>query len=159
MVGPLLRTLLFTVIVPGTVTIYVPLLLMAPEFPAAWGVAQWAALVPLAFGFAMYCRCAWDFATRGLGTPAPIDPPRKLVMSGPYRHSRNPMYVGVLSILFGEALFLVSLRHAVYASVVFLMFQSFIVLYEEPHLRRQFGEAYIRYCAAVPRWYSLGRRA
>jgi protein-S-isoprenylcysteine O-methyltransferase Ste14 len=62
------------------------------------------------------------------------------------------MYVGILSILLGEALFLQSLPHLLYAAVVFAAFESFIIFYEEPHLRRTFGEAYLRYCKAVPRW-------
>jgi protein-S-isoprenylcysteine O-methyltransferase Ste14 len=151
----LLKTLLFTIVVPGTATVYLPLLWLAPAMPAGWAAAQWAALPVLAVGVGIYLRCAWDFAVTGLGTPAPIDPPRKLVMDGLYRRSRNPMYVGILSILCGEALFLQSPLHGLYAVAVFGLFQSFIVFYEEPHLRQQFGEAYIRYCAAVPRW--LGR--
>lgn len=159
MVGSaLLKTLLFTVIIPGTVTIYFPLLALAPTGPATWGVVQWAALLLIAAGVAVYLRCAWDFAVTGLGTPAPIDPPRKLVIHGLYLRSRNPMYVGILSILLGEAAYFQSSRHLLYAAVIFAMFQSFIVFYEEPHLRQTFGEAYIRYCRAVPRWVGKPRR-
>jgi len=147
-----LKTLLFTVIVPGTVTVYFPLLYMRVEPPSSWGMLQWAAILLGAVGTAIYARCAWDFTFAGLGTPAPIDPPRKLVMRGLYRRSRNPMYVGVLSILVAEALFLESVRHSLYSAAVFAAFQSFIVFYEEPHLRQTFGEAYLRYCKAVPRW-------
>lgn len=149
----LLKTILFTVIVPGTVTVYVPLFLMAPQWPPPWGVAQWIALLPLAVGLGIYVWCASDFTFAGGGTPAPIDPPKRLVLSGLYGYSRNPMYVGVLSVLMGEALFFRSLPHVLYAGAVFLAFQSFIVFYEEPHLRREFGEAYLRYCKAVPRWW------
>jgi protein-S-isoprenylcysteine O-methyltransferase Ste14 len=146
------KTLVFTVIVPGTVTIYFPLLYMDAEMPATWGVMQWLGTAVLAIGVATYARCAWDFTFAGLGTPAPIDPPKKLVIGGLYRWSRNPMYVGVLSILLGEALLLQSLRHLLYATAVFSAFEAFIVFYEEPHLRQTFGEAYLRYCKAVPRW-------
>lgn len=148
----LLKTVLFTIVIPGTVTIYFPLMYLRPPSPAAWGVLQWTAWLLIAIGVCIYVRCAWDFAVTGLGTPAPIDPPRKLVIHGLYLRSRNPMYVGILSILVGEAIFFESLRHLLYAGVIFTMFQSFIVFYEEPHLRQMFGEAYIRYCKAVPRW-------
>jgi protein-S-isoprenylcysteine O-methyltransferase Ste14 len=154
----LLKTLLFTLLVPGTVAGYVPLFLLRPAWPEPWGIAQWIALLPLAAGLGIYGWCAFDFTFVGGGTPAPIDPPKKLVLSGLYRYSRNPMYVGVLTVLFSEALFFESLRHLLYAGFVMGMFQSFIVFYEEPHLRRQFGEAYIRYCNAVPRWVTLNRR-
>ena len=150
-----LKTLLFTVIVPGTVTVYFPLLYMNVVPPGSWGVLQLVALVLGAAGVAIYSRCAWDFTFAGLGTPAPIDPPRKLVIRGLYLISRNPMYVGVLSILVAEALFLESVRHFLYAAAVFTAFQSFVVFYEEPHLRQTFGEAYLRYCKAVPRWVAF----
>jgi protein-S-isoprenylcysteine O-methyltransferase Ste14 len=149
-----LKTLLFTVIVPGTVAVYVPIFLLAPLWPQSWGAAQWAAVLPLAGGLAIYVWCASDFTFVGGGTPAPIDPPKRLVLSGLYGYSRNPMYVGVLTVLLGEALFFQSLPHLLYAGVIFLMFQSFVVLYEEPHLRQEFGEAYLRYCKAVPRWWN-----
>lgn len=148
----LLKTLLFTVIVPGTVTVYVPVFLLRPEWPSSWGPLQWLSVPVLAAGLAIYVWCASDFTFTGGGTPAPIDPPKTLVMSGLYRYSRNPMYVGVLSILIGEVLFFASPPHLLYTAAIFAAFQSFIVFYEEPHLRQTFGEAYIRYCKAVPRW-------
>jgi protein-S-isoprenylcysteine O-methyltransferase Ste14 len=154
----LLKTLWFSIIIPGTVTIYFPLLFLAPSTPATWSVFQLVALLVIAAGFGIYLRCAWDFAVTGLGTPAPIDPPRKLVIHGLYLHSRNPMYVGILSILLGEAIFFESVRQLLYAGVIVAMFQSFILFYEEPHLRQTFGEAYIRYCKAVPRWVALRSR-
>ena len=149
----LLKTLLFTFIGPGTVAVYVPILVLAPQWPRMWGLFQWLALIPLAVGAAIYAWCASEFTFVGAGTPAPIDPPKKLVLSGLYRYSRNPMYVGVLSVLIGEVLYFESLRHLLYAATVFFLFQSFIVFYEEPHLRQTFGEAYLRYCRAVPRWW------
>jgi len=154
----LLKTLLFTVIIPGTVAVYLPVFLLAPVWPQSWSVAQWFALVPFTIGLTIYAWCASDFTFEGGGTPAPIDPPKKLVLTGLYRYSRNPMYVGVLTVLFSEALFFESWRHVLYASVIFTMFQSFIVFYEEPHLRQLFGEAYIRYCDAVPRWILVSRK-
>jgi protein-S-isoprenylcysteine O-methyltransferase Ste14 len=153
----LLKTLLFTVVVPGTVTVYIPVFWMRPDWPTSAGLLQWLGLTVLAIGIAIYAWCASEFTFRGGGTPAPIDPPKRLVMGGLYRYSRNPMYVGILSILCGEALYFASLRHLGYAAGVFAMFESFIIFYEEPHLRQAFGEAYLRYCRAVPRW--LGKAA
>ncbi len=106
-------------------------------------------------GVAIYGWCAWDFTFAGRGTPAPIDPPKELVLRGLYRWSRNPMYVGVLSVLAGETVLFLSLPLLVYALLVLTMFQIFIVLYEEPHLRRTFGASYADYCSRVPRWFSL----
>lgn len=97
-------------------------------------------------GASIYFWCAWDFTFAGRGTPAPIDPPKKLVVRGLYRYVRNPMYVGVFSILLGEALFFESQRLLVYAAVVFFFFYLFVILYEEPILRQKFGESYQKYC-------------
>ena len=136
-----LKNLLFTFLVPGTVGIYVPLS-MAPESGAqgaAWGVARSAALVPLLAGGAIYLWCLWDFATFGRGTPAPIDAPKHLVVRGLYRYSRNPMYVGVLSVILGWSLWFRSDAILIYAAVFALTFQTFVLVYEEPTLRAAFG--------------------
>ena len=100
-----------------------------------------------------------DFAVSGRGTLAPVDPPRRLVRVGLYRHVRNPMYVGVVTALFGEALFFQSRALAIYAVVAWLAFHLFVVLYEEPHLRDTFPEDYEAYRAAVPRWIPRLRAA
>lgn len=104
-------------------------------------------------GIGLYAHCAWTFAARGQGTPAPIDPPKVLVVEGLYRYTRNPMYLGVLCFLLSEAILLTSTILLVYAGIVFACFHLFVVLYEEPHLRRQFGQMYEDYCRAVPRWW------
>ena len=146
-----LRTLIFTVVVPATVTVYAPWWLLS-RFPAAGPAGwRWLALVPIAIGVAIYLRCAFDFG-QARGTPAPIDPPRELVAVGLYRFTRNPMYVGVASVVWGEALLFGSGALAGFAAGVCLAFHAFVTLYEEPSLRRRFGESYLRYCSAVPRW-------
>jgi protein-S-isoprenylcysteine O-methyltransferase Ste14 len=156
-----LKTLLFTVFVPASVTIYLPyLILSSPSAlpPLPIGIFRYIGLPLMLLGASIYFWCAWDFTFAGRGTPAPIDPPKELVVRGLYRYVRNPMYVGVLLILLGEALFFASWRLLGYAGLVFLAFNLFILLYEEPTLRRQFGESYRRYCASVPRWIpSLGK--
>jgi len=148
----LLKTLIFTILVPGTVTILIPRWLLSAEAARPINALRFIGVIPIAIGAAIYFWCAWDFATKGQGTPAPIDPPKELVVRGLYRFVRNPMYVGVLSILIGEAALFASSALFGYAAVVFLLFYLFVVLYEEPVLGKQFGDAYRNYCAAVPRW-------
>lgn len=151
----LLKTIIFTFLVPGTVTILVPYWLLssptAPQ-PMPLGVFRYFGVLPILFGAAIYFRCAWDFTFAGRGTPAPIDPPKELVVRGLYRYVRNPMYVGILSILLGEALLFASRRLFAYAAVAFVFFFLLVVLYEEPMLREKFGESYRQYCSRVPRW-------
>lgn len=148
------KTVLFTVIVPGTVTVLAPYWLLrygdAGSLPL--GPLRILGVPPTLFGAFAYFRCARDFAVTGLGTPAPIDPPRDLVARGLYRYVRNPMYVGVLAMLLGEALFFASRRLLLYAAAISAAFHLFVVLYEEPALRRKFGESYRRYLETVPRW-------
>jgi len=147
------KTLVFTLVVPGTVTFVVPRWLLAsrssPDLPPG---GRPIGLTMLLSGTAIYLWCAWDFAVTGRGTPAPIDPPKKLVARGLYRHVRNPMYVGISAILLGEAFFWQSRALLGYAAVVFGLFSLFVLTYEEPALRRTFGEAYERYRQDVPRW-------
>jgi protein-S-isoprenylcysteine O-methyltransferase Ste14 len=157
-----LKNLLFTVVVPGTVAVYVPLWIAGDRLRG--GAHPGAALgglgaLLLAVGAAIYGWCLWDFASFGRGTPAPIDAPRHLVIRGLYRHVRNPMYVGVLTVILGWAALLAAPSLVVYAAIVLGMFQTFIVLYEEPTLKRLFGAEYERYRAEVPRWLPRRRRA
>jgi protein-S-isoprenylcysteine O-methyltransferase Ste14 len=147
-----LKNLTFTVLVPGTVTVFLPRLVLAPEDEFSLRGLRILGLVPIASGVAIYLWCLWHFATTGRGTPAPIDPPKVLVVKGLYRNVRNPMYVGVLLVLFGEAAVFASLELLRYALSFALLFHLFVRLYEEPTLRRKFGPAYEHYCKTVPRW-------
>lgn len=153
----LLKNVLFTLVVPGTVAVYVPLL-MARGRPAASGAAFLLALALLALGGAIYAWCVWDFAVLGRGTPAPIDAPKKLVVRGLYRYSRNPIYVGVLTALAGWDVMFGGTNLLVYTLCMAIGFHLFVVLYEEPHLRRQFGAEYRDYCQKVGRWLPRFRR-
>lgn len=151
----LLKTVIFTFVVPGTVTVLIPYWLLSSRSappPLNIGPVRFLGLFPILFGASIYLWCAWDFTFAGRGTPAPIDPPKELVVHGLYRYVRNPMYVGVLSILFGEALLFALQRLFGYAVIVFVLFYLFVLFYEEPTLRRKFGESYEEYCQAVPRW-------
>ena len=97
-------------------------------------------------------RFRLEFFAAGHGTLAPIDPPRQLVVSGLYRFTRNPMYNGVVAVLLGQAWFFSSVRLLDYAATVLVCFHLFVVLYEEPSLESRFGESYLSYRKAVPRW-------
>jgi protein-S-isoprenylcysteine O-methyltransferase Ste14 len=96
--------------------------------------------------------CVRDFAVRGRGTLAPVDPPTELVAVGLYRWVRNPMYVGVVGVLIGHALWFGGVWLPLYAAAVTAGFHAFVVLYEEPALAQRFGDSYRRYRDAVPRW-------
>jgi protein-S-isoprenylcysteine O-methyltransferase Ste14 len=149
------ETLLFTVLVPGTVTIWLPrdwLRIWGDTSPSPWTIWHVAAMIPLTIGLAIYVRCVWEFAARGRGIPAPLDHPKHLVVTGLYRYVRNPMYVGVLLVLLGEALFFRSGAFLVYVVVWFAIFNVAVLVYEEPNLRRKFGASYDRYCESVRRW-------
>jgi protein-S-isoprenylcysteine O-methyltransferase Ste14 len=113
-----------------------------------------AAAVLMAIGGAIMLKCVWDFAWRGRGTPAPFDAPRRLVVSGFYRWVRNPMYVGMGLFLIGEALMLRPVMREMFVmiAIAWIAVSIFILVYEEPTLRRLFGEEYIEYCKHVRRW-------
>jgi protein-S-isoprenylcysteine O-methyltransferase Ste14 len=118
----------------------------------ARGGWQVLGLIPISVGIAVYFICASDFITVGRGTPAPIAPPTRLVVRGLYRFVRNPMYVGVGTLLVGETIFVAERPLAVYTAVVCVAFHLVVLLYEEPQLTRLFGDDYAKYRAAVPRW-------
>jgi protein-S-isoprenylcysteine O-methyltransferase Ste14 len=153
----LLKNLLFTFVVPGTVAIYVPLLVgRAGGAPSAPSLC--AGAVVLAIGAVVYTWCVWDFASFGRGTPAPIDAPKRLVVRGLYRFTRNPMYVGVLTVIVGWAVVFRSPALMLYGAGIWCVFHSFVRLYEEPHLRGVFGAQYDAYCRHVGRWLPLPQR-
>ena len=150
-----LKVLLFSVFVPGTVAFYLPYRILNATGSPAWNSSAWRlpALLLIAAGASIYLRCAWDFAATGAGTPAPIDAPKRLVVAGLYRYTRNPMYLGVGSVILGAAWFFGSLVLLGYLAVVLLTVNAFVLLYEEPTLKSRFGADYDAYCKAVPRWF------
>ncbi len=147
----LLKNLFFTLVVPGTVAVYLPFRI-APNRSVAPGAAFAAACFVLAVGASIYAWCVWDFATFGRGTPAPIDAPKRLVVRGLYRYTRNPMYTSVLTVILGWVLLFRAWELILYALTVAACFQLFVVFYEEPHLRAEFGSEYQDYCTEVGRW-------
>ena len=150
-VSSVIKTLMFTVLVPGTITVVIPYRLLGsgPKSVSSFGLIGASVI---ALGLAAYLWCAWDFATAGGGTPAPFEPPNILVLRGLYRIVRNPMYAGVLLILLGESITFASLPILQYGVIVWLFFHLFVVFYEEPTLRQKFGASYGEYCKTVPRW-------
>ena len=149
---PILNTLLFTIFVPGTVAILIPRWLLGGFAKPRGGPLTWVGYIGFAAGATVYFRCAWEFAVRGLGTPAPIAPTRFLVTTALHRYVRNPMYLGVALAILGEAALFRSIHVAGYAALMLLTAHIFVMLYEEPMLHRQFGESYDEYRKRVPRW-------
>jgi len=147
------RSAFFAVLGPGTVLIGIPMWLSRLRTERLeLGSAQWFGVPVLMIGVAGLLLCIWDFGRRGKGTLAPMDPPRFVVRSGLFRVARNPMYLSVLTALAGEALLFRSLALIAWAGIVGIWFHLFVVAYEEPRLRRQFGAPYEEYCSTVARW-------
>jgi protein-S-isoprenylcysteine O-methyltransferase Ste14 len=113
---------------------------------------QWLGFAAIGIGVVLLGTCIWEFARRGRGTLAPVDPPTTLVVQGLYRYVRNPMYLSVMMIVLGEALLTGSRALLAYWAVWFLAANLFVIGYEEPTLRRRFGTTYDRYRATVGRW-------
>jgi protein-S-isoprenylcysteine O-methyltransferase Ste14 len=151
--SPFFRTLIFTIIVPGFWTVLVPYWVVGHSARLELRGVAVAGWLLVAAGVALYLTSAfWGFALRGKGTPAPIDPPKKLVVVGPYRVVRNPMYWSVLGVMLGEALAFRSVALAEIGCAFFVFAAFFVMVYEEPILRRKFGAEYEAYCRRVPRW-------
>ena len=150
--GPIVNTLLFTIVVPGTVAGLVPSWLVGGFVRPRSGPLTWLGVGIILLGAAIYFCCAWEFAVRGLGTPAPIAPTKFLVTTALHRFVRNPMYIGVALVIVGEAALFRNLHLVEYAAAMLLTAHVFVVFYEEPTLRRTFGESYEEYRRTVPRW-------
>jgi protein-S-isoprenylcysteine O-methyltransferase Ste14 len=150
-----LKTLFFALLGPGTVIVLVPYLLLSQGLELRHldlGIGHLLGWPAILTGAVMAAWCATDFVRKGKGTPAPFDPPRKLVINGLYRWTRNPMYSGALLILIGESLFFESATLFVYTAMFLFAFHLFVVYYEEPTLKRKFGADYEDYYRSVPRW-------
>lgn len=146
---------LFLVVAPGTIAVYLPWTLCRWRLaPALLGFLPFRVLgvLLIAAGLPVLLDSFARFALQGLGTPAPVAPPQHLVVSGLYRYVRNPMYVAVLALIFGQGLLFGSVRVLEYGLAVWLGFYLFVLLYEEPTLRAKFGAEYEQYCARVRRW-------
>jgi protein-S-isoprenylcysteine O-methyltransferase Ste14 len=152
----LVRAITYAALFIGLLLIYLPARLLSWSGiarPVAIEVQQVAGMVIGAAGAAVALWCIFTFATAGRGTPAPFDPPRRLVIEGPYRFVRNPMYIGAGFALAGAALFYESWPLLGYAGLFLVATHLFVVLYEEPALRGTFGQEYRAYCGRVRRWW------
>ena len=149
----LLNTLLFTIFVPGTVAGWLPYRLHG-DSPATSNLGlRVIGILLIVIGTAIYLHTAfWGFALRGRGTPAPIAPTKKLVVEGLHRYVRNPMYIGVATIVLGQAVLYQSWHILEYLTNVLVIVQFFVLFYEEPTLAQQFGAEYEEYKKRVPRW-------
>ena len=155
----LLRHLLAILVLPATAAVFVPLWIArryqtqpAPPSTLADWLMTLAGITLLGAGLTLFVACLARFATEGRGTLAPWDPPRRLVLRGPYRYVRNPMISGVTLVLFGEALVLRSPPHGWWALAFVAINAVYIPLVEEPQLENRFGENYRRYKRHVRRF-------
>ena len=147
----LLRNIIFTIVVPGLGGVYVPWLILTRHGDSPTPGA-WYAVAFIAAGALLYFSCLWFFGAVGRGTPGIWDAPRRVVSVGPYRWVRNPIYIGALLIVSGEAWLFASVAVLLYVAALAVAFHVLVVGYEEPRLRARFGEAYETYRRTVPRW-------
>ena len=156
-----LRSLLWTVLLPGFFAGYVPYRYFGlAEVPFDHTrLDHIAGLLLMGVGIALLVACIFEFARSGRGTLSPVDPPRELVVRGLYRYVRNPMYLAVLTIVLGEIVLTRSRDLAVYWLIFFVAANVFVMTFEEPMLRAQFGESYEAYTRQVRRWIPGRRRA
>ncbi len=151
----LCRTLLFSLTVLILLIAGIPYCLhrlgLLPVTLAHWTTALPGAMT-FFLGVLIYFLCTMDFARFGQGTPAVWDPPTRFVSRGLYRLVRNPMYLGIVLIVTGEACFFQSPLLILFAFLIWLLFHGFVLVYEEPTLKKKFGKPYLQYCAQVSRW-------
>jgi protein-S-isoprenylcysteine O-methyltransferase Ste14 len=156
----LFRSIVYAALFIGVVLVLLPeqiLIGTGITRPAQIGSVEAAGLVLVGLGAALALWCVGTFALVGQGTPAPFDPPRKLVAAGPYRWVRNPMYIGAGMALTGAALFYEAAALVAFAAAFLVAAHLFVVFYEEPTLERTFGARYADYRNAVPRWVPTWR--
>ena len=146
------KSLLYLIVEAGLFALYIPLTFLRTGSRIEMGIISFLAIPVWLIGTLLVLWCFWDFTFKGHGTPAPIDPPKELVITGFYRYVRNPIYVGVLLIFLGHFLWFGYLALLLYTVFAFIGVHAFIVWYEEPTLKRKFGAAYEEYLKRVPRW-------
>jgi len=148
-------TAIFFIAAPCVVAGLVPLLLTRWEFGPPWRASVLLAVIGVLImiaGTAVLLNAFVRFAWEGRGTPAPVAPTEELVITGPYRWVRNPMYLAVVAVIIGQALLLRQASLLIYAAVVAAAFVAFVKLYEERVLAERYGEVYRSYQATVSGW-------
>ena len=146
------KSLLYLIVEAGVFALYVPLTLLRTGPRIETGNFSFLALPLWGIGSLIVLWCFWAFTFEGRGTPVPIDPPKELVLTGPYRYVRNPIYVGVLAIFLGHFLWFGYWALLLYTVFSFIGVHLYVAWYEEPTLKRKFGAAYEDYLKRVPRW-------
>jgi len=143
------------------VLVLIPWLLLRHNTPGLfawhWGLWQWLGAWLIINGVGLAAWCVNLFNVEGRGTPLPLDPPKRFVVSGPYRYVRNPMMLGAFLILAGEAAVFASSVLFLYMAVIMVLAHLFVRFWEEPDLARRFGQAYLEYQRQVPRWIPRAR--
>jgi protein-S-isoprenylcysteine O-methyltransferase Ste14 len=149
-----LKTLIVTILVPGTVAFIIPWLILGRTLsPEVLSASPWLlGLLPLVAGIVLYLWRAGAFTFVGKGTPAPVGAPVFLVKFGPYQWFRNPMYLGVLAVIVGQAIVFRSTAALASALVVWVIVHLFVICFEEPSLQGQFGASDVAYLRSVARW-------
>lgn len=144
--------LLFFVLIPYSL-LYLNELYQLPSLINP--LAKTIGIALILIGTAVFTYCTDLFVIFGRGTPAPLSPPKKLVVHGLYQYTRNPIYIGYTLILFGEFLFFGGILLLIYAIVMFACINAYVISYEEPRLKKRFGNEYEAYMKRVPRWIKL----
>ena len=151
----ILGSVLFLVLAPGTVIGLIPWWISkwkVQPAPPGFLLIQLLGVLLLVTGILILLEAFARFALQGIGTPAPVLPARHLVVTGFYRYVRNPMYVALVLAVLGQSMIQGNLNLVIYGGFVWLITHLFVVVYEEPTLRRKFGDEYDEFCANVPRW-------
>ena len=146
------KAFLYLAFEAGMFALYIPLVLLSTGPGIVTGVWSYLAIPLWLAGSLVILSCFRDFVVKGGGTPVPVDPPRELVVSGFYRYVRNPIYVGAFLIFLGYFLWFGTWALLMYVVFSFIGAHLYVVLYEEPNLKRKFGRQYEEYLERVPRW-------
>jgi protein-S-isoprenylcysteine O-methyltransferase Ste14 len=146
------KSLLYLIVEAGLFALYIPLAILRTGQRIETGILSFLAIPLWLIGALIVLWCFRDFTFKGRGTPLPADPPKELVITGPYHYVRNPIYVGVMLIFLGHFLWFGYWALLIYMVFAFIGVHFFVVLYEEPTLKRKFGATYEEYLRRVPRW-------
>ncbi len=149
------KTTMGTIVVPGGFCFLVPFFILKatlPQLPSSISLVHILAGLVVACGLSMVLWVSIVFVRKGQGTPIPVDPPTRLVVQGLFRFVRNPMYVGAVLIVLGEALFFRSGWLLLYTVGLWSVLHTFLVVFEEPQLKQRFGPDFVEYMNIVPRW-------
>jgi protein-S-isoprenylcysteine O-methyltransferase Ste14 len=158
----LIRAITYSTLFVGFLLVFLPARVLSSAgitAPESIGATQVTGMIVGSLGALLALWCIATFIFIGRGTPAPFDPPRRLVETGPYRFVRNPMYIGAGFALAGAALFYQSWALLGYGMAFVVITHLFVVVYEERALRSSFGDAYVSYCERVHRWWPTRPRS